>query len=257
MFKVRAVAAPLIALALFGSTVAPAAVVAAPAPSVTMSPTQKVHPFLQYGAQTDPLRVTRVIVQKARKDARASSLVSTLLGSTIVEEFSVVPAFVLDVPQGLIPLLAANSNVRYVSPDGPVEVIPQLPLVAPKGDVKRPKAPRPVDEHHTSVSASNLVTTFPFEAGAPDAWSGAANWDRTSLTGANTTVAVIDSGIDANHPDLKGRVVAVNVNRNASGAGDGYGHGTHVAGVIGGNQPGGRLSRHCPEHDDCQHQGDG
>jgi len=113
MLKLRAVAAPLMALALFASTVAPTAVIAAPAaPSVTISPSQKVHPFLQYGADADPLRVTRVIVQKARKDVRASSLVSTVLGSTLVEEFSVVPAFVLDLPQGMIPLLARSANVR-------------------------------------------------------------------------------------------------------------------------------------------------
>ena len=54
-------------------------------------------------------------------------------------------------------------------------------------------------------------------------------------------MAVVDSGIDATHPDLSGRVVAINVNRNALTAADGYGHGTHVAGAIAGNDPSGRY----------------
>ena len=233
MLKFRKLIGPLAAVAVMMVPMAPSAS-AAPQPAVSSA--QKIHPFLQVGVQDQPLRIARVIVQKQRKDARARDLVSKLLGSTVVEEFNVVPAFVLDIPQGLIPLLAASPDVRYISPDGAVEVIPQLPLLAPKNQQK-PKPPAKVDEHRTTVSADKLVTTYPFDAGAPSAWSGAANWDRNSLTGANTTVAVIDSGVDATHPDLSGRVVAVNVNRNSTNTGDGYGHGTHVAGVIAGNSP--------------------
>ena len=46
------------ALALLGATLAPAT--ASAVPEVTISSTQKLHPFLQYGAQADPLRVARV-----------------------------------------------------------------------------------------------------------------------------------------------------------------------------------------------------
>lgn len=61
------------------------------------------------------------------------------------------------------------------------------------------------------------------------------------ITGAGVRVAVIDTGIDANHPDLRGRL---RLFKNFSPAvddkpSDEFGHGTHVAGtIVGGNKSG-------------------
>lgn len=56
-----------------------------------------------------------------------------------------------------------------------------------------------------------------------------------AYTGRGVTVAVVDSGIDATHPDLQGRVKA-NIrlvdNRFLEVPGDVAGHGTHVAGIV-------------------------
>jgi subtilisin family serine protease len=63
--------------------------------------------------------------------------------------------------------------------------------------------------------------------GAPAAW--AAGW-----TGAGVSVAVLDTGIDAGHPDLADRVVdARNFTEDPDPA-DTIGHGTHVAATIAG-----------------------
>lgn len=67
--------------------------------------------------------------------------------------------------------------------------------------------------------------------GAPAAWGVA--------TGVGTTIAIVDSGIDADHPDLQGKVRggANCVGRDVPGGcvdgdwADDAGHGTHVAGI--------------------------
>ena len=73
------------------------------------------------------------------------------------------------------------------------------------------------------------------------------------LTGQGVTVAVVDSGI-ADHPDLRtldgaSRIIAATNQTNMPDATDAYGHGTHVAGIIGGNGllSGGMYSGVAPE----------
>lgn len=62
--------------------------------------------------------------------------------------------------------------------------------------------------------------------GAPTAW-GLAKGD-------GVVVAVLDSGVDGSHPDLKPKLVpGWNVRDNNSNTSDVYGHGTQVAGVVG------------------------
>ncbi|MFD3942548.1 S8 family serine peptidase [Streptomyces sp. NPDC058579] len=63
---------------------------------------------------------------------------------------------------------------------------------------------------------------------APEAW--AAGFD-----GTGTKVAVLDTGADTEHPDLKGRIVASENFTDSDTAEDRAGHGTHTISTVGGS----------------------
>ncbi|MBI4349409.1 MAG: S8 family serine peptidase [Elusimicrobia bacterium] len=58
-------------------------------------------------------------------------------------------------------------------------------------------------------------------------------WKR-GMDGSGATVGIIDSGIDAQHPDFAGRVAGY-MDFTEEGLKDPVGHGTHVAGTVGGS----------------------
>jgi thermitase len=65
-----------------------------------------------------------------------------------------------------------------------------------------------------------------FEIEAPAAWN--------KTLGVGARVAVVDSGIDGDHPDLKSKIaLQKDLLNNDAVANDDVGHGTHVAGTIG------------------------
>ncbi|MFK4083528.1 S8 family peptidase [Kribbella sp. NPDC020789] len=80
--------------------------------------------------------------------------------------------------------------------------------------------------------------------GAPQAWAA-------GYTGKGVKVAVLDTGIDLNHPDLKGRVTASKNFTADPDVADGFGHGTHVASIITGSgaASGGKYKGVAPDVD--------
>lgn len=73
----------------------------------------------------------------------------------------------------------------------------------------------------------NLDVSVP-QIGAPEAW-------QQGLDGTGVTVAVLDSGIDATHPDFAGKITAIENFTSASDTDDILGHGTHVASTVAGS----------------------
>ncbi|MGB8644273.1 MAG: S8 family peptidase [Anaerolineae bacterium] len=181
-------------------------------PSLSV-PAARVQSALLQFVRTQPDAQVAVIVQKTDNGVDLAPLLARL-GGRVTQDLSIIHAFAAQLPARAIPELAAAPGVRWISPDAPVA----------KSSCK-------------SCDPQNLSSNSYTQAiNANQLWQGSP-----SLQGQGITVAVIDSGID-NHTDLdnglsnNSRVIArVRVKGNTQGWFDHYGHGTHIAGVIGGN----------------------
>jgi serine protease AprX len=151
-----------------------------------------------------PDEILDVIVQ-TRPGTVLSSHQQKLLGmgATLKSSLDIINGSALRIPAALLPILERDPDVTYVSPD------------------------------RTTIQMSG-------EDYVLDA-TGSSGVINAGYTGAGIGVAIIDSGIRAGHPDLMNlntgysRVVYSQSFVSGTDANDQYGHGTHVAGIIGGN----------------------
>jgi serine protease AprX len=193
-----------------------------PTPGVT----PRAQPALVALAATRPDQMVSVIVQKTAPDNRVEDVI-VRLGGTVTRDLSIINAFAAEMTaQDAVRLASANwsaNGVRWVSLDAPM-VVSAKTITTTTASTVSTVAALPANVYPATVKVDQVWTT---SAGA--------------LQGQGIAVAVIDSGINANHPDFRNgqgasRVVAsVYLNSAATSADDAYGHGTHVAGLIGGN----------------------
>lgn len=142
-------------------------------------------------------------------------------------------------PTAPFPPSTPSSPLVTPSP-GPQAPGPQ----APRPQAPRPQAPRPQWTRESAVL--RLAGALSLEDLSPEwAWGGSS--------GEGVRVAVVDSGIEANHPDLEGKVdgeggVAVTLDEHgevvvAPGPhDDAFGHGTACAGIIHRLAPGAAIT---------------
>lgn len=134
--------------------------------------------------------------------------------------------------------VAGDSAPKPKTPPGvPVGSVPERispdPGPAPKPDAKpvtyRLKPPHccPADVFHLRAGEEPAdVADWGHELiGVPEAWK--------TTDGTGVKVAVLDTGADLQHRDLKGRIVATkNFTDSSAGASDVHGHGSHCSGIV-------------------------
>ena len=118
--------------------------------------------------------------------------------------------------------LAISNAVAMEMPAARLEVLARVPglTITPDAPVK------------TSATGSMSYVLWPYAS------SNAALWtEDASLAASMPTIAIVDSGIDANRPEFAGRLLAdVNLSTlDGNSSGDGRGHGTFVAGIAASN----------------------
>jgi thermitase len=140
--------------------------------------------------------------------------------------------------------------VEYAEPDHPVTAATDDTFFGRQYALQN--TGEPYTNNYTQPGVEPKVAQIDIAAGTPDAdvdaveaWNITRGIDTATRTGIK--VAVLDSGVDLDHPDINPKVVA---RHNFSGAEtneDKYGHGTHVAGIVAASHNTDGVAGVCPE----------
>ena len=158
-------------------------------------------------ANATPNRVSVIVRFKDKIDNEAVANVN----GQITKTYKTIPAVAAQIPTENVGVLQADPRVAYVEDDKSRSIQGQMDTVeAQPGSVQPPQIlPWGVDR----IDAEKV-------------------WRRNEGEGIN--VAIIDTGVDPNHPDLAANIEGVYsaIPPDPYTVDDHYGHGTHVAGTI-------------------------
>jgi subtilisin len=133
----------------------------------------------------------------------------------------------------------ANSNTPATPPAAAAVVLAFLFAYGGLANAQSPLVATPDDPVYTLPPGEVLPGELSVMAGQVPDWGSAKLklTDAWKLTrGKGVRVAVLDTGVDRNHPDLAGRIVAAKDFTNSpNGSADVQGHGTHCIGIVASN----------------------
>jgi subtilisin len=177
----------------------------------------------------DAESVQRIVSCKTAVSLSACRALAQTAGCSVVRELPSINAVVITIPTARLGLqearLKSRSEIDRVDADKKINWLKQVEGLPAFNDLKiTPFA---------ASAAPKLEAADPEQPWGVQRVNASAAWNRTM--GQGVKVAVIDTGIDASHPDLAGAVAggfnAVD-SANPDAFGDDQGHGTHVAGTI-------------------------
>ncbi len=158
-----------------------------------------------------------VVFEDTTTDIASQEAIVARAGGQWLKPLRLINAAVVVAPPANQRALAAHPAVLRIDPDITVYALDQPVVPA----AKPPKPPKPTP----TPGPAQVVPWGVTKIGAEQAWG--------SSTGADVKVAVVDTGIDLDHPDLvdnvRGGFNAINPRKQPD---DDNGHGTHVAGII-------------------------
>lgn len=175
-------------------------------------------------AQSTPEQAQRYIVVLNGNVGRVPDVASKMAsqhGLKVGHQFGrAIKGFSVSGPKARVQTLTKDSRVAFISEDLPVSAAVNSNGKGNNGNGKGNGKPKPTP---TPAPAQQLPTGV-----------DRVNAELNSNQGAGSTVAILDTGIDTDHPDLVNNIVATHscMKKGKPTPEDDNGHGTHIAGTI-------------------------
>ncbi|WP_167553195.1 S8 family peptidase [Evansella clarkii] len=141
----------------------------------------------------------------------------------LIKEIKEIGIHVVTVPEGELPSCLKgytdSKDVRFVEEDYFIQVEPIINTIGISSLKK--------------ITTSSVTTNDPLleRQWGLDNINAQGAWDLARVAPLSARIAILDTGVKANHPDLRGKIIHQANFSSSPTADDIHGHGTHVAGI--------------------------